>query len=123
LNILDENIIASQRAQLKKWRIRFSQIGTEIGRQGMKDQDDILPLLHRSRSPTFFTHDLGFFDPSMGHQNYCVVCLDVPAKETAAFIRRLLRHSEFRNHRQRLGKVILWRVKETYVSGKSENRG
>jgi hypothetical protein len=37
LIILDENIIASQRVQLRKWRIRFMQIGKETGRQGMRD--------------------------------------------------------------------------------------
>jgi len=52
LNILDENIIASQRAQLRKWRIRFNQIGTEIGRRGMKDLTEIVPLLHSLRKPT-----------------------------------------------------------------------
>jgi len=60
LIILDENIIASQRLLLRKWRIRFMQIGKETGRQGMKDLDEIIPLLHLSRRPTFFTHDLGF---------------------------------------------------------------
>ena len=35
--ILDENIVASQRVQLRTWRIRFMQIGKETGRQGMKD--------------------------------------------------------------------------------------
>jgi len=34
LIILDENIIASQRLLLRKWRIRFMQIGKETGRQG-----------------------------------------------------------------------------------------
>lgn len=109
MNILDENIIASQRAQLQKWRIHFSHIGTEIGRQGMKDQAEIIPLLHRLHRPTFFTHDLGFFDPLMCHKSYSLVCLDVPAKETAVYIRRLLRHPGFRAHKQRLGKVILAR--------------
>jgi hypothetical protein len=65
LIILDENIIASQRAQLRKWRIRFRQIGKETGRQGMKDLDEIIPLLHRLRRPTFFTNDLGFFDHAL----------------------------------------------------------
>ena len=45
----------------------------------------------------------------MCHKGYCLVCLDVPAKETAVYIRRFLRHPEFRKHRQRLGKVILAR--------------
>jgi uncharacterized protein (DUF433 family) len=55
LNILDENIIVSQRAQLRKWRIRFNHIGTAIGRQGMKDLAEIVPLFHRLRRPTSYS--------------------------------------------------------------------
>jgi len=108
LNILDENIIASQRTQLQTWRIHFSHIGTDFGRPGMKDLAEIIPLLHRSRRPTFFTHDLGFFDPALCHEDYSLICLDVNAKETAVYIRRFLRHPRFRQ-KQRLGKVILAR--------------
>jgi hypothetical protein len=111
LIILDENIIASQRVQLRKWRIRFIQIGKETGRQGMKDLDEIIPLLHRLRRPTFFTHDLGFFDHSLCHKTYALICLDVSSKETAGYIRRCLRHPDFRAGKQRLGKVILARQK------------
>jgi hypothetical protein len=75
----------------------------------MKDLTEIVPLLHGLRWPTFFTHDLGFFDPLLCHKGYSLVCLDVRAKEAAVFIRRFLRHPGFRTHRQRLGKVILVR--------------
>jgi hypothetical protein len=109
LNILDENIIASQRAQLRKWRIRFNQIGTEIGRRGMKDLTEIIPLLHSLRRSTFFTHDLGFFNPLLCHKGYSLVCLDIKANESAIYIRRFLRHRGFRAEKQRLGKVILAR--------------
>jgi hypothetical protein len=109
LNIFDENIIASQRAQLRKWRIRFNQIGTEIGRRGMQDLTEIVPLLHSLRRSTFFTHDLGFFDPLLCHKGYSLVCLDIKANESAIYIRRFLRHRGFRAENQRLGKVILAR--------------
>jgi hypothetical protein len=109
LNIFDENIIASQRAQLRKWRIRFNQIGTEIGRRGMRDLTEIVPLLHSLRRSTFFTHDLGFFDPLLCHKGYSLVCLDIKANESAIYIRRFLRHRGFRAENQRLGKVILAR--------------
>ena len=85
------------------------QIGKETGRRGMKDLDEIIPLLHLSRRPTFFTHDLGFFDHSLCHNGYALICLDVGAKETAAYIRRCLRHPEFQAEKQRLEKVILAR--------------
>lgn len=103
--ILDENIVASQRVQLRKWRIRFIQIGKEAGRQGMKDLDEIIPLLHRSRRPTFFTHDLGFFDHSLCHKGYALICLDITAKETAVYIRRCLRQPEFQAETQRLAEL------------------
>lgn len=109
MNILDENIIASQRAQLQNWRIHFRQIGTEIGRRGMKDLAEIIPLLHSLRRPTFFTHDLGFFAPSFCHKGYSLVCLDVRASEAAEYIRRFLRQPGLRTEKQRLGKVILAR--------------
>jgi hypothetical protein len=111
LNILDENIIASQRAQLRRERIHFSHIGTEIGQRGMKDVAEIIPLLHRLRRPTFFTHDLGFFGPSLCHKGYSLVCLDVNAKEAAHYIHRFLRHPRFRTQKQRLGKSS-WRAEE-----------
>lgn len=43
--ILDENIIASQREQLKKWRIHFSRVGVHIGYRGIDDVD--IPLIHQ----------------------------------------------------------------------------
>ena len=109
MNIFDENIIASQRAQLRKWQIRFNQIGTEIGRRGMRDLTEIVPLLHSLRRSTFFTHDLGFFDPLLCHKGYSLVCLDIKANESAIYVRRFLRHRGFRAENQRLGKVILAR--------------
>jgi hypothetical protein len=112
LNILDENIIASQRSQLRSWRIHHRHIGTDIGRRGMKDRADVIPLLHHLRHPTFFTHDLGFFDFSLCHERYALVCLGVKARDAATYIRSLLRHPAFRTDKQRLGKVILLRTKD-----------
>jgi hypothetical protein len=109
LIILDENIVAAQRIQLRTWGLRFNHIGTDIGHKGMQDRTEIIPLLHRSRRPVFFTHDLGFFDSSLRHRNYAIVCLDVSDKEAAAYVRRFLRHPRFRANKQRLGKVIMAR--------------
>jgi len=44
MNVLDENIIAPERARLRAWRIHFRSIGEEVGRLGMKDQNDIIPI-------------------------------------------------------------------------------
>jgi hypothetical protein len=65
LNVLDENIISSQRSALRTWRVHFNHLGTDIGRRGMKDRPEVIPLLHRLRHATFFTHDVGFFDPAL----------------------------------------------------------
>ena len=44
--VLDENIDEPQRRRLEMWRIRVRQVGIEVGRLGMKDLNEIIPLLH-----------------------------------------------------------------------------
>ena len=58
--VLDENFTESQRQLLRGWRISVRQIGYDIGRSGM-DDDEIIPFLLRLRRPTFFTLDRGFY--------------------------------------------------------------
>jgi len=105
MNVLDENIPEGQRQLLRSWRIRVRQIGYEVGRQGVKDEG-IFPLLHRLKSPTFFTRDLGFYDHGLCHVRYCLVCLAVNQYEAASFIRRFLRHPVFNARTRRMGRVI-----------------
>lgn len=105
MNILDENIVDSQRQLLRSWRIRIRQIGHEVGRQGMKDEE-IIPLLHRIGPATFFTRDLGFYDRHLCHARYCLVCLALGQYEAASFIRRFLRYPAFDTQAKRMGKVI-----------------
>ena len=114
MNILDEDIGRSQRQQLATWKIHFRQIGGEIGRSGLKDREGIIPLLHRLKGPTFFTLDHGFYHPTLRHQGYCLVFLDVWEDETAESIRRFLRHAAFRTRFQRMGKVV--RLRHSSVS-------
>ena len=52
MNVLDENIPASQRQLLENWRIRPRQIGFNIGRRGLQD-DEIIVFLQQLRRPTF----------------------------------------------------------------------
>jgi hypothetical protein len=106
MNVLDENIVASQRVLLQSWRIHSRQIGVEIGRSGMDDHDDIIPRLHKLRRPTFFTRDHNFYHPPLRHAGHCLVYLDVARLETAEYIRRFLRHPAFRTKTQRMGKVV-----------------
>jgi len=106
MNILDENIIVSQRRQLQSMGIHFKHIGTDIGQRGMKDRNEIIPLLHTLHRPTFFTHDSDFYDPTLRHKKYALVCLQVKYSEAGDYIRRVLRHPALRTEAQRMGKVI-----------------
>ncbi len=105
MNILDENILASQRQILRSHRVLIRQIGYDVGRKGIKD-DEIIPFLHGLHRPTFFTRDLGFYERDLCHARYCLVCMAVEKNEAAAFVRRLLRHPEFDTQAKRLGAVI-----------------
>lgn len=103
--VLDENIPESQRLLLRSWRIQPQQIGHEIGRRGMKD-DEIIPLLHKLHRATFFTRDLGFYKRDLCHPNYCLVILDIGQYETASFIKRVLQSKKFNTKTKRMGRVI-----------------
>jgi hypothetical protein len=62
--ILDENILDGQCLLLEGWKIVARQIGLDVGRKGLKE-DEIVVLLRRLRQPTFFTRDRGSI-----HQNF-----------------------------------------------------
>ncbi len=118
--ILDENFPESQRLILGGWRISIRQIGQEIGRDGMQDEE-IIPLLHQLARPTFFTLDADFFHPKLRHAGYCLVFMDVSQYEAATFIRRILRHERFNTAAKRMGHVLrvgqtgitAWRLRES----------
>jgi hypothetical protein len=103
--VLDENVLAEQRAQLRRWRIRLCHVGHDVGRRGMKDPE-ILPLLRTLRRPTFVSRDRDFSDRSYGQATYCLVYLDVRPTEVANYVRRLLRHPDFKTWALRKGRVI-----------------
>jgi hypothetical protein len=105
VNILDENILEDQRQLLLNWRVPIRQIGYEVGRKGMKD-DEIIPFLLSLHRPTFFTLDLDFYKRSLCHARYCLVCLDVGQHEAAILVRRLLHHREFDTQAKRMSTVI-----------------
>ncbi len=115
--LLDENFPESQRQLLKAWRIPIRQIGVEISRKGVQD-DEIIPLLLSLRRPTFFTLDGGFYSRRLCHARYCLVCVDVAPYEAAAFVRRFLGHKDFDTEAKRMGMVVrlshagifLWRL-------------
>jgi hypothetical protein len=103
--VLDENILESQRQLLRAWRIRCRQIGRDLGRAGMADLD-VLTLLRRLSGPTFFTRDLNLGRPMRCDRRYCIAILDVRQHETAAFLRRVLRHPDLNTRAKRMGSVV-----------------
>jgi len=104
--ILDHNIPADQAQQLRRQRIHFRQIDFEVGRPEWDDLQEILRFLHATKQITFFTRDLGFFRARLRHANYCLVVLTVPVLETAYYIRKVLRHPDFKTRAKRNGKVM-----------------
>src|SRR4029434_5846995 len=117
MNILDENIIASQRQRLRSWRIRVRQIGVDIARKGLQDEE-IIAFLHQLRRPTFFTRDRGFYRREVCTRHYGIVHLEAVPEEVAIFVRRVLRHPRLNTQATRLGTVVrasheglgLWRL-------------
>ena len=105
MNILDENIPESQRALLRSRRVAVRQIGRDVGRKGMKDEE-IIPYLLKLRRPTLFTRDLGLYNRALRHERYCLVILAVGQYEAAYFARRLLNHRRFDTQAKRMGTVI-----------------
>ncbi len=103
--LLDENINQSQLLLLRSWRLRPRLIGQDFSRKGIQDEQ-IIPLLHELSRPTFFTRDQGFYDSELCHARYCIVTLAVHRYEAASFIRRFLRHTDFRTRAKRMGKVV-----------------
>jgi hypothetical protein len=105
VNVLDENVLASQRSLLRRRRIPFRQNGFELGRKGMTDGEN-LSLLHGLGRPTFIPRDADFSNPGLGHARYCLVWVHVGLLEVAAYIQRLLRQSVCDTQASRMGAVM-----------------
>jgi len=103
--IIDENFPESQRQLLLSWRLNIRQIGIEVGRKGLQD-DDIIPLLLKHKNPTFFSLDFDFYNRKLCHSKYCLAFLDFGQYESAIFIRRFLSNKDFDSQKKRMGKVI-----------------
>ena len=116
--LLDENIVENQVQLLRARRLAPRQIGVDVGRQGMKD-DEIIPLLHSLRQPTFCTRDLQFYERDAPHAGYCIVVLAVGQSEVASWVRQVLRHSQFDTHAKRMGKLLF--VNQTFIKIKALN--
>jgi hypothetical protein len=105
MNVLDENIGEYHRDRLLDWGLRARQIGYDVGRAGMSDQE-ILTLLHRIRRTTFFSRDEDFADPRLCHPAYCIVFLTIRPRDTAEYVRRVLRHPALNTQAKRMGAYV-----------------
>ena len=103
--ILDENILEGQRLLLEGWNISPRQIGLDMGREGLSDEQ-IIVLLRELRQPTFFSRDLGFYTPALPDHRYAIVITAVGQYEVAAFVRRFLRHPAFDTKAKRTGRIV-----------------
>lgn len=97
---------AEERDLLTSWKIRYRQVGRDVGRVGMTDQD-ILPLLRRLKPATLFTRDLGLYRREHRDPRFALVSLAVKESDTANSIRRFLAHPGFSTDAHRLGHVFL----------------
>lgn len=103
--LLDENVPESQRALLLAKRVAARQIGYDVERKGLKDEQ-IIPLLHTLDRPTFFTLDSDFYNRRLCHLGYCLVHLDVAEEAAAEYVRRFLRHRKSNTRAKRMGWVV-----------------
>jgi hypothetical protein len=117
MNLLDENTDDYERIRLLQWGIPCRKIGLDEARKGIQD-DEIGSLLRNRRQVTFFTHDTDFYKRRFCHPRCCIVLLNVSETQAAEYIRKFLRHPEFRTQAQRMGCVVrvshneihLWRL-------------
>ena len=119
MNVLDENVPEDQRAILGAKRVRVRQIGLDLGRAAMKDED-LIRLLHRLDRPTFFTLDFDFYQRHWRNERYCLVYLNIDEDVVAEYIIRVLRHRELNTKVKRMGTIVrvtprglnVWRVRK-----------
>lgn len=104
--IIDENISEVEVWRLREWRIHVRLV-SEVAVKGIADEN-IIPVLHRLKRPTFFTKDRGFWDRKFVHPGYCIVLLDIPEHEgqLAEYTRRFLRYPVFASNARRMGRII-----------------
>ena len=72
-------------------------------------KDERVPgLLRELNQPTFITIDMGFWNRTLAHPKYCIVCFPLRNEEQDVLpelLRRLIRLPEFHTKSARMGKV------------------
>jgi hypothetical protein len=115
--IADENI-----SEEEIWRLREAGIPVrliaDVAAKSITDEN-VFPVLHSLKQPTFFSKDKDFWKHRLVHADYCLVCLDIPEHEgkVAAYMRRFLAQPDFNTKNKRMGKVVRVHVRgmEFYV--------
>ena len=112
-NILDANIDAEYESQLRR-PLKVKQIGVHF-LPGNADDERIVNLLGRLKTPTFITKDCkDFYNRQRLDKRYCIVCVDVHWTEFVSAVRKIFRHPLFNTVAKRMGKVI--RVTSTHIN-------
>ena len=105
MNILDENIIASQRQRMRSWRVRVRQVGVDIARKGLQDEE--IPPIFASPASADLLHAGSWFLSAGGLPPAVRYCLPGgSAEKVAIFVRRVLRHRRLNTQAKRLGTVM-----------------
>lgn len=104
--LLDENMDRRVMSLLQPW-ITVGQIGHEVGKPGMLDEEIIPGLLLRLKRTTLVSQDERLYRSEHPHPGYCLLIVpEVSPEETAGLVRRLFRLPGFRTVKERMGKVI-----------------
>ena len=112
-NILDANIEAENLFRLRR-PLKVKQIGVHF-LSGDTDDERIIDLLGRLKTPTFITKDCkDFYKRRRLDKRYCIICVDVHRTEFVSTVRKIFRHPLFNTVAKRMGKVI--RVTSTHVN-------
>jgi predicted GTPase len=117
--VLDEQLLGRNlEEEIARWYQGAVCFITDL-RPNTVIKDDAIPkLLQQENQPTFVTiNERDFWRKTALTHDFCVVCFTLPdsrAREIAALLKNLLRHSPFNTKKKRMGKVI--RVTEQEVS-------
>jgi hypothetical protein len=104
--LLDENMDRKVLMILRSW-ITVGQIGHEVGRPGMQDEEIIPGLLLQLKRTTLLTQDERIYNRERPHAAYCLVIVpELSPLEIADLVRRLLKLPGFRTVKERMGKVV-----------------
>ncbi|MBC8228387.1 hypothetical protein H8E77_02420 [bacterium] len=113
---VDENMPRRFTLMLRTW-VSVGQIGHEVGRQSMQDDEIIPRLLLEVKRTTFLTEDRRIYRRERPHPGYCLVIVpELSVSEIAALVRRLFRIPGFHTIAERMGKIV--RITQEYIHWK-----